>query len=141
MATRNDLVPINNAQNGPFPSIEIDVDAVHALGKEWTDIVREYTKMWCHTNEFSGPATVWDWATESLNFRNEPRLAIFLVPQGFPKSFIKALGSALLREAPGAIRAASDHCTPRRSEGWGPTVHWQDGKAWFKKDELTWREV
>jgi len=133
MATRDDLIPVNNAKGGPFPSIELDVDAVHALGKEWADIVRQFTKSWCQTNEVSGPATVWDWSTYSLNFRNESRLAIFLVPQGFPKKFIKALGSALLKEAPGAIRVASDYCTPSRREGWGPTVHWQDGKAWLKE--------
>lgn len=141
MKTRDDLVPVNNIKGGPYPSIEVDVDAVHAFDKEWTEIVHRYTRDWCRKNKFAGPATVWDWATESLNFHNESRPVVFLVPQGFPESFVNGLGDALVSEAPNAIRAASDYCTPKRSQGWAPTVHCQDGKAWFKVDEITWREI
>ena len=138
--TRSSVDPVMR-RAGPFSSIEIDVDAVHAMGMEWGEIVRNFTKKWIAENSFQGPATVWEWFTESLSFDNEQRTTCFLVGHGFPRNFMTNLATYMRLVLNNAVRSPSDYLTPNRNDGWSPTVHVQDSKAWLKLDEITWREV
>ncbi len=138
--TRSSVDPVMK-KGGPFRSIEIDVDAVHAMGMEWGEIVRNFTKKWIAENSFQGPATVWDWFTESVSFDNEQRTTCFLVGHGFPRNFMTNLATSMRLVLNNAVRSPSDYLTPNRNDGWSPTVHVQDSKAWLKLDEITWREV
>ncbi len=126
------------------PAIEVSIDFLpEKYQGKWRAVVIEYTSHWIERNNFSKKATIWQWATLSVNLALRhpqhfgPSLSEFIVQFGLPGSFFAGLAAELKQKFENQCDI-TEHLAFQADDGWSAFCHVEQNKAWKEDDADIW---
>ena len=117
---------------GPLPTVEVDLDSIPADMYGYGDLVAKALQGYLNSSP-STVATVYDYHTQSVNFRG-PTSSAFLLVAGSDEILARLLYA--FKKVPG-IRARYSDSIPISSSTF-KQFHLQDGRVWRPADSVTW---
>ena len=128
------------------PAIEVSIDFLpEKYQGKWRSVVNDFTCHWIQRNNFSKRATIWQWATLSVNFLSRhpqypgPSLSEFIVAFGLPSSFFSELAAELMQKFDN--QCGIEHIAFQLSDGWSAFCHIEQNRAWKEDDADIWVPV